>query len=221
MSGSIKFGTDGWRAVIAEDYTFDNVRICAQALASHLLKGGAQGIKVVVGYDTRFGSEDFAAATAEVLGANGIHVYLSTSAVPTPVVSHAVARLKAAAGVVITASHNPARWNGFKIKGPNGSSAPMDFIVKVESEIARLTSDNSPAAVRRHALQSLIDGGTVEWHDPTTPYLSALESLVDIEALRAMQGTVVVDSMFGAGTGLFERLLGGGELRIEELNGER
>ncbi len=86
MAGSIKFGTDGWRAVIAEDYTFDNVRICAQALAAHLASGVGPNTTVVVGYDTRFGSEDFAAATAEVLGANGIHVYLSTTAVPTPVV---------------------------------------------------------------------------------------------------------------------------------------
>jgi len=221
MAGSIKFGTDGWRAVIAEDYTFDNVRICAQALAAHLVSSSGPHATVVVGYDTRFGSEDFAAATAEVLGANGIHVYLSTTAVPTPVVSHAVAGLKAHAGVVITASHNPARWNGFKIKGPDGSSAPMDFIAKVEAQIALLLKEPWGPPVKRQSVQELIDAGVVEWYDPTIPYLDALRKLVDVDALRSMRGTLVVDSMFGAGSGLFERLIGGGQLRIDELNGER
>ena len=219
MAGTIKFGTDGWRAVIAEDYTFDNVRLCAQGLATHLLAAGAPEPKVVIGYDTRFASEDFAAATAEVLGANGIHVYLSTSAVPTPVVSHAVADLHAAAGVVITASHNPARWNGFKIKGPNGSSAPMEVIAAVESEIASLSGGNT--AAKRRPLQELVDSGAVEWYDPSTRYLSGISGLVDVAALKNMHGAVIIDSMFGAGSGYFSGLIGQGRLRVEEINGER
>ena len=224
MTANIKFGTDGWRAIIAEDYTFDNVRLCAQAMATHLRRASGTDAKVVVGYDTRFASEDFAAATAEVLGANGIHTYLSTSAVPTPVVSHAVANLRASAGVVITASHNPSRWNGFKIKGPDGSSAPMDVIAGVETEIASLLLQGSSGAVptvQRCPVQELVERGAVEWYDPTTPYMESIRRLVDVNALRAMPGTIVVDSMFGAGLGLFERLAGGGQLCIEEMNGER
>ncbi|TFH34221.1 MAG: phosphoglucomutase/phosphomannomutase family protein, partial [Dehalococcoidia bacterium] len=223
MAGSIKFGTDGWRAVIAEDYTFDNVRLCSQGMATYLLGVTGPGASVVVGYDTRFASEDFAAATAEVLGANGIHVYLCTSAVPTPVVSHAVAGLRANAGVVITASHNPARWNGFKIKGPEGSSAPMEVIAKVEEEIASLLRQVSTGGtpVTRHALADLLAQGVVEWHDPTPNYFEALRRLVDVDALKNMAATVVVDSMFGAGSGFFNRLIGAGKLHIDEINGER
>jgi len=221
MGGNIKFGTDGWRAVIAEDYTFDNVRICAQALASHLKREGAPGKRVVVGYDTRFASEDFAAATAEVLGANGIHVYLSTSALPTPAVSHAVLGLKADAGVVITASHNPAQWNGFKIKGPDGSSAPPSLVTQVETEIAALTASTTPAAPQRRALHELTDSGMVEWYDLIPSYLDALRERVDTAGLSAMRGSVAFDPMFGAGAGLPQRLLDGGQLRLTEINAER
>ena len=120
----IRFGTDGWRAVIAEDYTFDNVRAVAQATADWLRGTGQAGRGVVIGYDTRFLSDAFANATAEVFAANGITVALASTAAPTPALSHAVLDRGAAAGVVITASHNPARWNGFKIKQASGNSAP-------------------------------------------------------------------------------------------------
>ncbi len=224
MAGSIRFGTDGWRAVIAEDYTFDNVRICAQATANYLQKSKGSGTRVVVGYDTRFASEDFAAAVAEVLGANGIHVYLTTATAPTPVVSHALVNLKANGGVVITASHNPASWNGYKYKGPDGSSAPTDVIACIEDEVASLLSapGGDPLCnVRRISLQDLVAEGTVEWHDATTAYLSGISRLVDVDGIRRMQGTVVVDSMFGAGSGYFACLLKEGQLRVDEINGER
>ncbi len=224
MAGGIKFGTDGWRAVIAEDYTFDNVRVCAQATANYLIASKGAGARVVVGYDTRFSSEDFAAAVAEVLGANSIHVYLSTSTAPTPVVSHAVVDLKADGGVVITASHNPARWNGYKYKGPDGSSASTGVISLIEGEIASLlpaARAGAPPRVQVRPLQELVADGIVEWHDPATPYLAGIRKLVDVDALRTMQGTVVVDSMFGAGAGYFTRLIGGGNLRIDEINAER
>lgn len=223
MSGAIKFGTDGWRAVIAEDYTFDNVRLCAQGLATYLRDTTGDESGVVVGYDTRFASEDFAACTAEVLGANGMHVYLCTSAAPTPVVSHAVVERNASAGVVITASHNPARWNGFKIKGPNGSSAPMEVITRVESTINALESKGAAAisAVAQRPLAELLRDGAVELHDPTPAYFARIRKLVDIQALEGMRGTVVIDSMFGAGSGFFAALLGHGQLCVDEINGER
>ncbi|MDP2935254.1 MAG: phosphoglucomutase/phosphomannomutase family protein, partial [Dehalococcoidia bacterium] len=112
----IKFGTDGWRAAIAEDFTFQNVRICAQAVAEYLKELGDSERGLVVGYDTRFASEHFAAAVAEVATANGIKVYLCDRAAPTPAISYAVLTKRAAGGVVITASHNPWTDNGFKYK---------------------------------------------------------------------------------------------------------
>jgi len=221
MGGSIRFGTDGWRAVIAEDFTFDNVRICAQAVAAYLRESVGQSAKVVVGYDTRFGSEDFAAASAEVLAANGLHVYLTGKAEPTPVVSHAVVNLKADGGIVITASHNPGRWNGFKYKGPDGSSAPMEVISEVERHVAALVQAGASAQVRRLGLSEAMAEGLVERHDPSVAYIAGISRLVDLDALRQMSGTMVVDSMYGAGSGYFARLLGGSRLNIEELNSER
>ena len=112
----IKFGTDGWRAVIAEEYTFDNVRRCSQGFASYLIEKGFQGKSIVIGYDKRFHSENFAKAATEVLVANGFIVYLTQSATPTPVISYSVVNLKAIGAINITASHNPPTDNGFKVR---------------------------------------------------------------------------------------------------------
>ena len=123
---SINFGTDGWRAIIGEEFTFSNVRACTQGLADYLKKSEGEKCNIVVGYDTRFASEEFAKAVTEVLVANGIQVYLSNSVVPTPVISYYV-RLKGASGaVIITASNNPKLWNGFKYKSGDGGSASSD-----------------------------------------------------------------------------------------------
>ena len=219
MSGQIKFGTDGWRAIIAEDYTFANVRICAQGLASYLLGTTGKGASVVVGYDTRFGSEDFAAATAEVLAANDIHTYLCTSAAPTPVVSHAVVDRKADAGVVITASHNPGQWNGFKVKGPNGSSAAVEVIDEIEKEIGVLIDTN--AAVQTVDIDTAVNKGLVTMYDAAPAYKEQLRRLVDIDAIKEMQATVAVDSMYGAGSGYLADLLKGGNIRVDEIHAER
>ena len=124
MIPNIKFGTDGWRGIIADDFTFANVRYCAQSMAEYLRDKGLASRGMVVGYDTRFASEDFAAAVAEVLAANDIKTHLCPQATPTPIVSYGVTQQKAAGAVIITASHNPGQWNGFKIKSPDGSSAP-------------------------------------------------------------------------------------------------
>jgi phosphomannomutase len=126
MDKTIKFGTDGWRAVIAEDFTFDNVRACAQGVANYLSRAKLAERGLVIGYDTRFASEDFAAAAAEVLAGNKIKVNLCSKAAPTPVISYAVTATKSAGGIIITASHNPGRWNGFKFKDEAGASAPSE-----------------------------------------------------------------------------------------------
>ena len=112
----IKFGTDGWRAGIAEDYTFENVRYCAQGTADYILSEGMQAQGMVIGYDMRFRSEDFARTVAVVLAGNGIKVYLAQAAAPTPVLSYSILPLKAAGGVWITASHNPPQDNGYKLR---------------------------------------------------------------------------------------------------------
>src|ERR1051325_10628700 len=135
MLYQIKFGTDGWRGVIAEDYTFDNVRRAAQGFASYLLEQGRQGQWVVVGHDKRFASEHFAAAVAEVLAANGLNVYLTNGATPTPVIAYAVVDKKACGAVNITASHNPPTDNGFKVRDPTGRGIDPEGLKKIEALI--------------------------------------------------------------------------------------
>ena len=135
MAGEIKFGTDGWRAKIAEDYTFDNVRYCTQGTAEYLLDAGLADRGMVVGYDTRFLSEDFAMAVAEVLAGNGIRAYLAEKAAPTPVLSYAILPLKAAGGIWITASHNPPTDNGFKLRSAYAGAAAPETLTEVEQRI--------------------------------------------------------------------------------------
>jgi phosphomannomutase len=131
MANPIKFGTDGWRGIIAEDFTFNNVRICAQAVAEYLKQDRLDKRGLVIGYDTRFASEDFAAAAAEVLAGNDIKVHLCLKPAPTPVVSFAVPTTKSAGAIVITASHNPGSWNGFKYKSQDGASAPDEVTSQI------------------------------------------------------------------------------------------
>ena len=133
MAFKIKFGTDGWRGVIAEDYTFDNVRRAAQGYASYMLEKGNAGKWVIVGYDKRFGSENFAAAVAEVLAGNGLNVYLTDGATPTPVIAFAVVNKKACGAVNITASHNPPSDNGFKVRNETGGAIDPDDEGQAES----------------------------------------------------------------------------------------
>ncbi|MBM3956934.1 MAG: phosphoglucomutase/phosphomannomutase family protein, partial [Gemmatimonadetes bacterium] len=214
---AIRFGTDGWRAIIGEDFTFANVRVCAEALARDLSQTGAAAAGVVVGYDTRFGSDRFASATAEVLAAHNVHVWLCERAAPTPAVSHAVVRLSAGGGVVITASHNPAAWNGFKVKTAMGSSSPPEHVARLEERIAAVLKEG--AEVSRLPLHAARQAGTVETFDPTGPYLEQLGRLVDRERLRSANLLVVADAMHGAGGGLVPRLFAGSRVRVVELNG--
>lgn len=227
MSSAIKFGTDGWRAIIAEDFTFDNVRICAQGVAEYLKEGGLDSRGLVIGYDTRFASEDFAAAAAEVLAGNGIKVRLCTRPAPTPVVSFTVTATGSAGGIVITGSHNPASWNGFKYKSQDGASAPVETIARIEAEIASLTGTPSTHAktpaghVRRLSLDCALQKGHVEYLDPFPAYCDQLGNLVDMDELRRQRLHIIVDSMYGAGSGYFKTILQGGDLKVTEINGER
>jgi phosphomannomutase len=214
----IKFGTDGWRAVVAEEFTFDNVRICAQGLAVYLKQSGLADKGLVIGYDTRFASEDFAAATAEVAAANGIKVYLSPKAIPTPEVSFGTVAKKAGAAVVITASHNPARYNGFKIKSADGASAPTEMIADVEKNINRVFE--SPK-IERLPLTEALKQGKVEPFNFDPLYLKQLARFVDLDRIKKSGLKIIVDSMYGAGSGYFKVLLDGRVTKIIEINHER
>jgi len=218
MTGSsIRFGTDGWRAVIAEDYTFDNVRRVSQAVALYLQKNGTSGGPLIVGYDTRFGSEAFAQACASVLTANGVKVVLTSDTAPTPAVSLAVIEQKLVGGIVITASHNPGNWNGFKYKPDYGGSASPEVITAIEAELAAILD----AGVHTMPFDNAVQQGLIETLDVGPAYRQKLASMVDLPSLTSRHGTVVYDAMFGAGAGHLTALLAGGALQVVGINQER
>jgi alpha-D-glucose phosphate-specific phosphoglucomutase len=215
VSARIKFGTDGWRAVIAEDFTFPNVRACAQGVADYL-KGVGQGKRgVVIGYDTRFASENFAAASAEVLAGNGIRAFLFPKPAPTPVTSYTVTALKADGAIMITASHNPADYNGFKYKIDSGCSAPTDIITEIEKNANAAAGTGK---INRLAIDDALKKKLVSYHEPFHAYEKHLNRLINIESLKQQPFKLVVDSMFGAGIGYFKSLLEGGKLEVHEIN---
>jgi len=218
MSGSpIKFGTDGWRAIIADEFTFANVRACAQAAARYFREAGAATRGIVVGYDTRFASEEFAAAVVEVLAANGVPVQLCDRAAPTPVIGFHIRRLNAGGGVVITSSHNPALYSGFKVRTEQASAAPPEVLSQIEA----LIPEALDGAVERMPLEEATAKGLVQKFDPRADYLRHLGQLVEIERLRQPGLRVVVDPMHGAGAGYLRELLSGGRTEVIEIRSER
>ena len=216
MSFKITFGTDGWRGVIAEDYTFDNVRRCAQGYASYMLEKGNAGKWIVVGHDKRFDSEFFAAAVAEVLAGNGFKVYLTDGATPTPVIAFAVVNKGACGAVNITASHNPATDNGFKVRNETGGAIDPEGLLKIEA----LIPDNI-ADVRRSTYDTAAKSGQILKFDAHTPYIDHINKLIDLQPIKDAGLTVMVDAMWGNGAGYFPRLLGGGKTKVLEIHNER
>jgi len=214
----IHFGTDGWRAVIADDYTFDNVRLVAQSTAEQMKRDGMAERGLVVGYDTRFMSSSFASAVAEVLAANDIKVWLASDHCPTPSLSHSVLRLQAGGGVMITASHNPPRWNGFKIKQHFGGSASPSVTKAVEGALPQIAAAKG---VKTMPLGEAESRGLVERFDPRPTYLAALRQFVDTQAIREAGLNVLVDSMYGAAMGYTAELLGGDATDVDELHAAR
>ncbi len=200
---SIKFGTDGWRGVIADDFTFDNVALCAQGLAGYLLQQGPVDGSLVVGYDTRFASREFAERVAEVMAGNGIPTLLTSSPAPTPVASYNVLHRKAPGAAIITASHNPAGWNGFKFKPDYAGSATPEITNRLEAEIGRAES----TGVRALPLETARSQGLVCDFDPAPPYLEQVARLVDLDAISQSGIRLVVDAMYGAGAGYAAALL--------------
>jgi alpha-D-glucose phosphate-specific phosphoglucomutase len=214
----IKFGTDGWRGIIAQDFTFDNVRACAQAVADYLKQAKLAGQGLIIGYDTRFASEDFAAAAAEVAAGNGIKVYLCPKATPTPVISFGILAKKAGGAIIITASHNPAIWNGFKYKNEEGSSAPLEVTSEIERRISHTLTTGK---INQMPLAEALEQGKVKYLDLAPIYVKQLTRLIELSELRQARLKVVIDPMYGAGAGYFKRLLDGGAIQPVEINGER
>ncbi len=216
MVFEIRFGTDGWRGRIAEEYTFDNLRRCAQGFANYLVDQGQSGESVIVGYDKRFHSENFAAAAAEVLAGNGFKVYLTQEATPTPVISYAVVAKKAVGAINITASHNPPEDNGFKVRDDQGGAIAPDGLAKIEAAIP-----NDLADIQSLPLSAAVDSGKVVYFDAADDYIPHLEDLIDLEPIRQAGLTVLVDAMWGNGAGWFSRLLAGGTTKVIEVHNVR
>jgi phosphomannomutase len=214
---TIVFGTDGWRARVADEYTFENVRRCADGVARYVVDRGEQAKGVVIAYDRRFASEHFAAAAAEVVLAHDIPVAFAAHAVPTQMSSYEVVQRGSAAGIVITASHNPWTDNGFKVKSPAGSAAGPDILAVLEAQIAR----NGGVAIARRPFEDAEAAGLVERFDPFPGYEAFLRRTLDLDALKAADVHVLVEPMWGAGAGWISRLLRGGRIRVTEIHQER
>ncbi len=213
----IVFGTDGWRARVADDYTYENVRRCAHGVARYVVDRGETAKGVVVAYDRRFASEHFAIAAAEVLLAHDIPVAYAASAVPTQMSSYEVVERGAAAGVVITASHNPWTDNGFKVKSPSGSAAGPEILAALEATIA----ENGGTGIPRRPFAEAEEAGLVERYDPFVGYERFVRRSLDLDALKAADVSVLVDPMWGSGAGWISRLLAGGRIRVTEIHQER
>ncbi|MBU4252534.1 MAG: phosphoglucomutase/phosphomannomutase family protein [Candidatus Omnitrophica bacterium] len=195
----IKFGTDGWRAVIADTYTLENVKILSQAVADFL----GSGKKVAVGYDTRFMSVKFAQAAAIVLKSNGLEVILSDQPIPTPALSYAVKSRKLDLGIMITASHNPAEYNGFKIKNAAGGGASQELTREVE-DLLTITAVQDSAPVE-----------SIEVVDLTVDYIKFIRNYIDLKKIKNKKFKVLVDSMYGSGDSFIASVLKGTSIRVE------
>ena len=200
----IKFGTDGWRGLIAADFTFDNVAKVALATANYFKRHKRIKNGIVIGYDSRFLSKEFAQTTAEVLANKGIKVIISDKISSTPMVSLLTVKLKAAGGIVITASHNPAKYNGFKIKGDFGGPAHPEMIEKVEKELKKVLKTR---IVNKKTYAELVQKGTIKEMDFTAVYVEDLRTKLDLPLIAASGIKIANDSMYGAGMGVMSQLV--------------
>ncbi len=220
---TIKFGTDGWRAIISDEFTFENVRKVAQAIAD-MARADAQQAELphaprfVVGFDTRFLSDRYAQEVAQVLAANEIQVYLTRGDTPTPMLSFAVARLGAEGGVMISASHNPPRYNGIKIKGPFGGPASSHDAQRIEMYIHQ--NERAGREPRIMPFAEAEKQGRIVRFDPFPAYEEHIWSLIDPTPLQGAYLDIVVDPMYGAGRKFLARLLRQAGVTVEEIHGE-
>ncbi|GAC1632115.1 MAG: phosphoglucomutase/phosphomannomutase family protein [Candidatus Acidiferrum sp.] len=209
----IKFGTDGWRGIIAEDFTFANARTVAQAISRYVVRGEDARKGVIVGFDHRYASDTIAKVVAEVVSSAGTPVFLCDKPCPTPAVSQLVRERKAAGGIVVTASHNPYQWNGLKYKASYGSSALPSIVAQIEKELAFVqSSDISPIPPQPKLIQPL---------EPRAPYLDTLEKLVDWDRIRKANFRFVSDAMYGSAAGLLPELFRRNGVHCDEIRGTR
>jgi alpha-D-glucose phosphate-specific phosphoglucomutase len=210
---AIKFGTDGWRGIIAEDFTFANARTVAEAISRYVVRGEDARKGVIVGYDHRYASDSVARSVAEVVSSSGTPVWLADRPCPTPAVSYLVRSRGAAGGIVVTASHNPYGWNGIKYKASYGSSALPSIVAQIEKELQFVESSEIPPLPPRSEL--------IQPLDPRKPYLDALERLVDWERIRKAKFRFAFDSMHGAAAGLLRELFERNGVECREIRGLR
>lgn len=212
----IHFGTDGWRGRIADDYTFSSVRRCAQGFADYLIGKGLIGEWVVVGYDRRFHSENFGATVAEVLAGNGLRVYLTDGATPTPVISYSVLDKKAVGAVNITASHNPATDNGFKVRDEHGGAIDPVGLKKIESLIPQSDEKIKPIPINEAETQ-----GKIVRFDPAPAYIQQIHRMLDLQPIKDAGLNVLADPMWGNGIGWIKHLIEGGKTKVDEIHNVR
>src|SRR5215468_599538 len=210
---SIKFGTDGWRGVIADDFTFANARVVAQAIARYVVRGEDASKGVIVGFDHRYAADTVARIAAEVVSSSGTLVWLCDKPCPTPAVSQLVRERKAAGGIVVTASHNPYPWNGIKYKASYGSSALPSIVAQIEKELAFVQSSYIPPLPPQPKL--------IQPLEPRAPYLDALEKLVDWDRIRKANFRFVFDAMYGSAAGLLPELFRRNGVHCDEIRGTR
>jgi phosphomannomutase len=209
----IKFGTDGWRGVIGEDFTAANARVVASAIARYVVRAEDPRKGVLIGYDHRHESDQIAAEIADVISSTGTPVWLTDKPCPTPAISLLVRQRDAAGGVVVTASHNPHSWNGIKYKASYGSSALPSIVAQIENELSVVQPNGAPALPpRKELIHSL---------EPTKPYLDSIEKLVDWQRLKEAKLRFVVDPMHGSAAGLLRELFVRNGIACDEIRGTR
>jgi len=219
---TIKFGTDGWRAVISDTFTFANLRLVAQAIADYVLEETpAENVgrpEVIVGFDTRFLSDRYAAEVARVLAGNSIVAHLTRADAPTPAISYAVVHKEATAGVMITASHNPPRYNGLKLKAAFGGAALPGQAERVESHLLR----NQEAARGPNVMdyQAALAQGLIQRFDPAWAYYEHLSHLIDLDVISDGELRVVTDAMYGSGRKCIADVLARTRCRVHQIRGE-
>ncbi len=203
----VKFGTDGWRGIIADDFTYDNVRVAATAIAHYVIEREDASAGVCIGWDTRFASRSFARVVAKVLSEAGIPVVIAATETPTPALSFEVRRRKAAGGVMITSSHNPAEWNGVKYKASYGGSGSPSIMAAIESYLGKpLPRADKPASIAE-----------ADFHDR---YIEALAAFVDLESIKKSGYKFLVDCMYGSGRGVISKILSQAGIPCVEIRGE-
>ncbi|MBP6343274.1 MAG: phosphoglucomutase/phosphomannomutase family protein, partial [Candidatus Omnitrophica bacterium] len=213
MSTEIKFGTDGWRGVIGDVFTFKNVAIVSQAIAEWIKQNTQQidGVKsVCIGYDNRFLSEEFAEIVSSVFAANNIKVYLSDTSIPTPALSFGVTRKRSVAGIMITASHNPGKFNGIKIKTAQGGAAGKDITDVVESYLHKTD-------IKQNNIAQAKKDGEVIVHDFKVDYVKFIRNYIDFKKIKASNFKVIQDVMHGSGRDLMGQILKGTKIRLEMI----